>query len=62
MIVQSTVYDRLVRDMTNRVKLMKVGPPLESLVDVGAITMTAQVYRSFMILKRLNVAKVGQGG
>jgi acyl-CoA reductase-like NAD-dependent aldehyde dehydrogenase len=44
MVVQSGVYEEVVGRMKNVLGGIKVGAPLEDVVDMSAITMKTQVY------------------
>ena len=43
MIVQDGIYEKLVGDMVKYVEKLRVGPPLEKEVDMGAMTMNSQI-------------------
>ncbi|KAJ3041486.1 Meiotic Sister-Chromatid recombination aldehyde dehydrogenase [Rhizophlyctis rosea] len=42
-IVQNGIYEKVVKDLKERIAAIRVGPPLEEQVDVGAMTMPTQL-------------------
>ncbi|KAI9193138.1 Aldehyde/histidinol dehydrogenase [Polychytrium aggregatum] len=42
-LLQEGIYDKLVADLTERVRKLRIGAPLEESVDVGGMTMEAQL-------------------
>lgn len=45
MIVESGVYDLIVEDMRKCLSGIRVGAPLEGVIDLGAMTMKSQVFK-----------------
>ncbi|KAJ3277301.1 Meiotic Sister-Chromatid recombination aldehyde dehydrogenase, partial [Borealophlyctis nickersoniae] len=43
LIVQEGIYERTVKDLAGMIGALRVGPPLEEDVDVGAMTMASQI-------------------